>query len=173
MANSSLLGKKIKIDDNIMNHLFKIKKAYNGDKTTQGYSRLTNLLDTSEVSYEQLKRIKNFFDNYTGKKNSTEYLLNGGSVVKEWVERTLNNLRQDIKGKKQQMSNVGSQNEFNKSNPTKIQSPITNSHEKSNSSLRENNDLKVINNLINFIFENNNEIKTKTKCQTDKLFHRY
>ena len=61
MANSSLQGKCIKIDEEVKNHLLKIYNAYKGDKTNEGYGRLKNLCDSDEISYEKLKIIKIFF----------------------------------------------------------------------------------------------------------------
>lgn len=111
MANSSLQGKCIKIDGELKNHLLKIYNAYRGDKTNEGYGRLKNLCDSDEISYEQLKRIKNFFDNFSGKRNDTPYLLNGGSKMKDWVNISLNDMRMDVEGKKKAMSSVGMPNQ--------------------------------------------------------------
>ena len=81
MANSSLKGKCVSIDSDLKKHLLKIYNAYKGDKNVEGYTRLKSLCDTDEISYEKLKRIKNFFDNFSGKKNGTPYLLNGGTNI--------------------------------------------------------------------------------------------
>jgi hypothetical protein len=51
------------------------------------------------ISYPQLKRIKNFFDNFQGKENDPSYILNGGSQMKAWVENTLTSMRNNVKDK--------------------------------------------------------------------------
>ena len=112
MANSSLKGKCIKIDSELKEHLLKIYNAYRGDQKVEGYSRLKGLCDSDEISYEQLKRIKNFFDNFEGRRNDTPYLLNGGTKMKDWVNISLNDLRMDIEGKKKAMSSVGMPNQY-------------------------------------------------------------
>lgn len=112
MANSSLQGKYFNIPQNISEHLLKIYNAYKGPKNVEGYQRLEELVSKTEskdgnnISYEQLKLMKNFFDNYNGSKKGTPYLLNGGTMMKEWVQKTLNSARQDIKGKEDAMKNV-------------------------------------------------------------------
>lgn len=114
MANSKLQGKKISIPENVKLHLSKIFTAYRGDETVEGYARLKKLVNKDQISYEQLKRVKNFFDNYNGNKNSTPYLLNGGSLMKAWVEKTLKDIRQDIEGKKKAMKDIGMPNQYQK-----------------------------------------------------------
>ena len=55
-----------------------VLNSYNGDKTANGYQRLTNILKMDGIMYNEMKRIKNFFDNYKGSDKSSEYVLNGG-----------------------------------------------------------------------------------------------
>jgi len=112
MANSSLQGKTFKIHDKVKKHLKKIFDAYKGDKTKEGYQRLRKLVDKDVISYEQLKRIKNFFDDFNGSVDDTSYLLNGGSIMKKWVNFTLENARKNIEGKKKSMKDVGMDNQY-------------------------------------------------------------
>jgi len=113
MANSELQGKYFEISEDIIKHLNKIFKAYKGPKNAEGYQRLEELInkieskDNNHISYEQLKLMKNFFDSYTGNKKDTPYLLNGGTLMKNWVEDILSNARQKIKGTKDSMDNIG------------------------------------------------------------------
>ena len=76
MANSKLQGKKIGIPQKLSSHLNKIFNAYKGNKNVEGYERLNGLVSKNSITYEQLKRIKNFFDTFEGGKNDTPYLLN-------------------------------------------------------------------------------------------------
>lgn len=118
MSNSSLQGKYFDVPRNVSEHLTKIFKAYKGAKNVEGYQRLEGLVsktesgDNNTISYEQLKLIKNFFDSYSGDKKSTPYLLNGGSLMKQWVQKTLDTARDSIKSKKDTMKNVGMDNQF-------------------------------------------------------------
>jgi hypothetical protein len=112
MANSELQGQSFDIDKKIKNHLNLIFNAYKGAKNEEGHQRLKKLIDKDGISYEQLKLIKNFFDNYQGSRKSTPYLLNGGTLMKNWVEKTLSDARQRIKGTKDSMDNIGASNKI-------------------------------------------------------------
>lgn len=107
MANSELQGKSFDIDKKIGAHLKKIFNAYKGAKNVEGYKRLEELTNKDSVSYEQLKLIKNFFDTYNGDRKSTTYLLNGGTIMKNWVNSTLNDARDGVKNVKNSMSDIG------------------------------------------------------------------
>jgi hypothetical protein len=164
MANSSLQGSKIDIEDNIKYHLKRIFNAYKGPKDVEGYERLRNLCDSNNISYEQLKRIKNFFDGYEGKKNETTYLLNGGTKMKDWVCSKLDDMRDNIEGKKKSMSSIGMNNQYQKDNSTKIQNVKIDNHDSDvNKILRQEGiyNIKVLDDLITEINKN------KKLCLTD------
>jgi hypothetical protein len=115
MANSKLQGQKTFIPQKVQTHLSRIFTAYNGDETVEGYARLKKLVDKDQITYEQMKRMKNFFDGYDGKRNSTPYLLNGGTMMKEWINKTLKDARKNIEGKKKAMKDTGMSNQYQKS----------------------------------------------------------
>lgn len=112
MANQKLQGTYYKIPEKLTNHLTKILNAYKGPQNAEGYKRLKDLTETDKISYEQLKAIKNFFDSYSGGRKDSPYLLNGGSIMKGWVETTLSNIRDGVEGKKKSMKDVGMDNQF-------------------------------------------------------------
>lgn len=114
MANSKLQGGKVLIDDDIDYHLKKIYNSYKGPKDVEGYERLRGLCDNNDVSYEQLKRIKNFFDDFEGKNNETIYLLNGGTKMRGWVQSKLDDMRDNVSSKKKNMKNIGMSNQYQK-----------------------------------------------------------
>ena len=114
MANSKLQGKTFEIPEKIKSHLKKIFNAYKGAKDAEGYQRLEELVDKDSITYEQLKLIKNFFDGHNESNKHTSYLLNGGTLMKNWIESTLNKARQSIKGKQDAMSDVGLKNQYQK-----------------------------------------------------------
>ena len=45
------------------------------------------------MTYQQLVRIKNWFDNYDGDGTDAPYILNGADYMKNWVETTIQDLR--------------------------------------------------------------------------------
>ena len=57
--------------------------------------RNKELRDTGVVTYQQLGRIKNWFDNYTGDGKDAPFILNGADYMRSWVDNTLGNMRND------------------------------------------------------------------------------
>ena len=95
--NSDLYGKTFVIPQEVLNYLEKcFEAAKNADKTTEGYKRNIELRNAKEVSYQQLKRMKNWFDSFKGTVNDTTFILNGGDYVKNWVNNILETKRNDV-----------------------------------------------------------------------------
>jgi hypothetical protein len=167
MANSALENKYWELSDELTNHLTKIFNAYKGDENVQGYKRLKDLIDGGECSYQQMKRIKNFFDTFEGTKHDTPYLLNGGTKMKLWVDECLSNARQDIKGKKKSMMNIGMDNQFQKDGGTRDQDSSGNPIKinKIGSSSRKISDnrgiyeVEMFTQVLNIFEQNNKKIK--------------
>lgn len=135
MANSSLEGSFWELTEPVKNNLNRIYNAYKGKENVEGYSRLEGLIQNNKCSYEQMKRIKNFFDSFGGGKNDTSYLLNGGTIMKNWVEECLSNARDSVNSKKKNMKNSGMNNQYQDEKLTSI-SKLT------------NNDVKVTENSV-------------------------
>ena len=156
MANVQLKGITIVIEKDINSHLKNIFNAYCGNRNIEGYERLKNLCDSKDVSYEQLARIKNFFDNFTGKKSDSPYLLNGGTKMKEWVEMSLSNMRNKVSSKKKNMSNVGMPNQYQKDSITISGVNLDNHDTDTNKILRQEGiyNIKVLEDLITTINKN-------------------
>ncbi len=88
------------------------KKAVGADKNTEGYKRNQELQNKNFITYKQLKRIKNFFDNFKGNQNEPEFILNGGVEIKNWVNNELRRMREYIKTTKTNKMNAGMMNQF-------------------------------------------------------------
>lgn len=155
MANSTLQGKYWDLPKEMISHLSKIFNAYRGNKTVGGYNRLEGILNNKTISYEQLKRIKNFFDTFKGTVSDTEYLLNGGTKMKNWVSHTLEKSRQDVSGKKKAMMNVGMDNQFQKDGGTVNQDSSGNRLKKQKTGVHE---IKKLSNLLKLIHENHKSL---------------
>lgn len=95
MSNSKLYNNKFKIPQDILNHIEKMLVMYpNGN----GVKRAKFNLKNGELTYQSLKRLKNFFDNFNLDSSSKEqYELAGGDLMKNYVESTLNNERDAVK----------------------------------------------------------------------------
>lgn len=111
-SNNMLKNRRFKIPDGIRRHLSGTLAKYKGDKTVNGYKRLNNILSADTLSYPEMKRIKNFFDNYKGSIKSPEYVLNGGEAMRTWVNTTLNTAVTAIKDFKQALKDNGKKNAF-------------------------------------------------------------
>ena len=110
--NSELKNRVFPIPDGVRKILQQTLTNYNGDKTVDGYKRLNNILNSETISYSEMKRIKNFFDNYIGTNKSADFILNGGEPMKTWVNNTLYTARKAISDFKQAKKNAGIQNAF-------------------------------------------------------------
>lgn len=92
--NKDLYGHKVPIPEEVVIYLQQCHDAAEGaDENTEGYRRNQELRNSKEATYQQLKRMKNFFDNFNGHENDLPFILNGGHYVKGWVDRTLGSMR--------------------------------------------------------------------------------
>jgi hypothetical protein len=96
-VNKDLYGKKFELPEEVVVYLKQCNDAaVGGDDKTEGYRRNKELRDSGYVTYQQLKRIKNFFDNFNGDDNELPFILNGGHYVKNWVSQKLKSLRDNV-----------------------------------------------------------------------------
>lgn len=92
--NSQLYGNKVELPEEVKTYLGQcFDSIQNADSSVEGYNRNQELRDTGYVTYQQLKRMKNWFDNFQGDSNDLSYILNGGDYVKDWVNKTLDSMR--------------------------------------------------------------------------------
>ncbi len=111
--NKDLYGKQIPLTEKLKNHLTNcFNKAKGASEKTEGYKRNKTLRNSDSISYQQLKRIKNWFDTFNGDVNSYEYLLNGSDYMKNWVNHTLQSERNDTYTTKKNKSESGLPNQF-------------------------------------------------------------
>lgn len=92
--NSNLYNKTIELPKEVLEYLQTcFDYIPNSDSTIEGHKRNQELRDTGYVTYQQLGRIKNWFDNYDGDGTDAPYILNGADYMKNWVEATIQDLR--------------------------------------------------------------------------------
>lgn len=95
--NKDLYGHTVPLPEEVVGYLGKCFDAAKGaNETTEGYKRNQELREKKEITYQQLKRIKNWFDNFNGKDNDLPFILNGGHYVKGWVDKTLGTMRDGV-----------------------------------------------------------------------------
>lgn len=150
--NKELNNRTFPLADNIRKHLQHTLDTYDGDKTVDGYKRLNNVLDMNTITYQEMKRIKNFFDNFKGTDKSVEFILNGGEPMKTWVNNTLNTATKAIHDFKQAKKDAGISNAFIKS------------HEKQRQIRKDKpTQLKIQTKNVSKSIANNNSLKFENK----------
>jgi len=97
-VNSNLYNKTIELPKEVIEYLQAcFDHIPNSDSSIEGHKRNEELRNTGYVTYQQLGRIKNWFDNYSGDGKDAPYILNGADYMRNWVETTIQDLRkQDI-----------------------------------------------------------------------------
>ena len=110
--NRNLYNNTYKIPENVMNHLRQVSQSIQDGETTEGVKRNSDLLEKGEVTYPVLKRIKNFFDNHNKGNQDRAFILNGGDVMKNWVNQTLSSDRGNDKLGKKIKSDGGISNAY-------------------------------------------------------------
>jgi hypothetical protein len=119
-VNSELYDSKMLFPDNMKQHIkICFARAKGADESVEGYTRNQELQNQNEITYQQLKRIKNFFDNFKGNQNDLSYILNGGVEMKSWVDMTLRQMRENPKITKRNKMNTGMENQFIKNHEKK------------------------------------------------------
>jgi hypothetical protein len=86
--NSKLYNRTYKVPVEILSH---IKSTLIANPKNDGIRRAKNILKSGVITYQNLKRLKNFFD-YFNKQDGDkiQYQLAGGNPMKSFVEKTLN-----------------------------------------------------------------------------------
>lgn len=95
--NSELYDKKYPIPLPIINEL-KAKLMQSNGSGGEGVKRAKFLVKNGYATYQMLKRIKNFFDNFDQTTDSLqEYELSGGENMRNYIEHTLDSDRSNVK----------------------------------------------------------------------------
>jgi hypothetical protein len=95
--NKDLYGNTIQLPEDVVEYLQQcFDTANTDDSTIEGFKRNQELRDSRETTYQQLKRMKNWFDNFNGLENDLPFILNGGHYVKNWVNDTLGGMRNNV-----------------------------------------------------------------------------
>jgi hypothetical protein len=130
-------------------------KVQGADENTEGFNRNKELQNQNFIEYKQLKRIKNFFDNFEGNHTDAPFILNGGVEMKNWVNNELRKMRDYGKMTKTNKMNAGMQNQFLKPHEKKNFTNVRPSQEHTKTVDRYNaavtESLKRINELISKI----------------------
>jgi hypothetical protein len=111
--NKELYGKTWDFPKDLQNHLkICFRKVKNADANIEGFNRNKRLQTATSISYPELKRIKNFFDNHTGTPQDAPFILNGENKMRDFVNSTLSGARQSLDTSKQIRQDTGMEKEF-------------------------------------------------------------
>lgn len=103
----------IEFPSGLRNHMkICFSNVKNADENVEGYNRNQELQNQEFIDYKQLKRIKNFFDNFKGNQQDAPFILNGGFKMKNWVNNELRKMREFNKMTKRNKMDTGMQNSF-------------------------------------------------------------
>ena len=104
---------EVEITKTIQDHLKKsFQMVNNADENTEGFNRNKEIQGKNFIDYKQLKRIKNFFDNFKGNQQDPSFILNGGFEMKNWVNNELRKMRDYTKLTKRNKMDAGMMNQF-------------------------------------------------------------
>ena len=148
--NSNLYNRIAIIPDSLVKHLNDCFSSVEGNQNVEGYNRNQQLRKGKQATYQQIKRIKSWFESYSGNKEDAPFILNGGDRMKSWCDEVLRVWRDnDSSGKKIKMD-AGMQNQFidNHTKDQLIKNPLD-SHSKTNSDIdvRVEQEIKLMNKL--------------------------
>jgi hypothetical protein len=110
--NKNLYDRIAIIPDSLVKHLDDCFSTVQGNQNIEGYNRNQQLRKSKQATYQQIKRIKSWFDNFSGKKEDAPFILNGGDRMKTWCDEVLRVWRENDKNGKTIKMNAGMQNQF-------------------------------------------------------------
>lgn len=104
MANSELYNKEFKVPDEILN---KIKAILVSHPQGNGVKRAKFIVNNGSITYQSMKRLKNYFDNYNSQKDDNiQYELSGGLEMKQFIDVTLTQNRDAIERSKKHKADI-------------------------------------------------------------------
>ena len=93
--NSELYDKTYKIPPDVLKG---VQASLVSNPHGEGVKRAKNILRSGKLTYQAMKRLKNFFD---GSTDAVQYALAGGDLMKHFVDSTLAMERKGVKKSKE------------------------------------------------------------------------
>jgi hypothetical protein len=109
-VNKDLYGQEFEVPKHIVDILRNAVAKYS-NQSVENVKRAKELSETGKGTYQQLKRIKNWFDS-NGNTSSPEYHILGGGTLKNWIDTTLDSARESKRLPKQIKSDAAISNKF-------------------------------------------------------------
>jgi hypothetical protein len=146
--NSNLYNNIAIIPQSLLDHLNDCFNSIEGNSNVEGYNRNQELRNSKKATYQQIKRIKNWFDGYNGNKEDAPFILNGGDRMYNWCNEVLRVWRDGVHSGKKTKMDTGMQNQFLSSHE-KNSFNLNNTHTTTVDKLKE--EIQKINKLIKII----------------------
>ena len=110
--NSNLYDRKAKLPSSLVDHLSKCFDSIEADSNVEGFNRNKELREKGVATYQQIKRIKNWFEGFDGNKEDAPFVLNGGERMQKWCDHVLDHWRNVDQGGKKRKMDGGMDNQF-------------------------------------------------------------
>jgi hypothetical protein len=110
--NKELYDRKVKIPESLCGHLSKCFDSVDADSNVEGFNRNKDMRDSGIATYQQIKRIKNWFESYQGTKDEPSFILNGGDRMEKWCDSVLDHWRKTLDIGNKAKSEGGMENEY-------------------------------------------------------------
>jgi hypothetical protein len=95
--NSKLYSVNVPLPKDMLDHLtICFQRVPNSDSSVEGHKRNLFLRKNKNLNYQQLLRIKNWFDYYDGNEESAPFILNGEAKMRDWVNQTVDQMRNNV-----------------------------------------------------------------------------
>ena len=131
-GNKELKTRRWFLPDGVRHHLEKIKDDNKKEElsknhtTKEAWDHLVFILGEEKgISYNEMKRIKNWFDKNYNATKTKQYELYGGNIMKTWVENQLNSATLWVKKHKEAQRAMGKENAFIKPHEADRQNTVS------------------------------------------------
>lgn len=131
-GNKELKTHRWFIPDGVRHHLEKIKDNNKKEElsknhtTKEAWDHLEFILDSEKgITYNEMKRIKNWFDKNNNATKTKQYELYGGNIMKTWVESQLKSATLWVKKHKEAQRAMGKENAFIKPHEADRQNTVS------------------------------------------------
>lgn len=102
--NKNLYDKQYKIPSNVLNY---IRSVLVSNPNGEGVKRAKHILNNGMITYQAMKRLKNFFDYFNPQTDDkTQYALAGGDLMKQFIETSLAQDRAGVQRSKQARQDI-------------------------------------------------------------------
>ena len=116
-SNKDLVNNKYQIPEKLYKTLCANYNRAKNNTNIKGAQRLNNLVNNKAISYNEMYRLKNYFENLP--QNDAEYILLGGNEMVRWIDQQLKSDTTTSKNTKEVKKMLGMRNVYQKEGGTK------------------------------------------------------